>query len=47
MLRLLSLLMLDGLRPGKRDIFLTLVPLPTSIWMTCVPLPTGANILSP
>ena len=34
MLRLISLLMLDGLRPSKRAIFLTLVPLPTSIWMT-------------
>jgi hypothetical protein len=34
MLRLISLLMLDGLRPGKRAIFLTLVPLPTSIRMT-------------
>ena len=34
MLRLISLLMLDGLRPSKRAIFLTLVPLPISIWMT-------------
>ena len=34
MLRLISLLMPDGLRPGKRAIFLTPVPLPTSIRMT-------------
>ena len=33
-LRLISLLMPDGLRHGKRAIFLTPVPLPTSIWMT-------------
>ena len=34
MLRLISLPMPDGLRPGKRAIFLTPVPLPISIWMT-------------
>ncbi len=32
-LRLISLLMPDGLRPSKRAIFLTLVPSPISIWM--------------